>query len=646
MRRLLLPALLAAAFLAGYSGLPAQTVNLPVKVKGKAEDNLNTPDKKESKEKFEKDRWANLPPVVVVNPVRPNLTPVQAEEPVLAAMEEEISRGRTLRAGGLEAPYFVQQTIEDAEQLSISASLGSLLGVQRTRRRPLRVEVRVGAMMLDNTNAAFANTAGGGVVSDLNGLPLDNEYWSLRHFLWLATDRAYKGAIDAVGKKKAALNAMVRSEVIPDFSEAPPSRKNVKADRIRLDEKEWTARVRSLSEIFASYASVYDSVVSFEAAQSIIHLVNTEQTSLKYPDNMFLLRVRAISQASDGTPVYDGHVVVGLRPADLAEPQLRRAVQQVAANVERLGKAPRGDRYMGPVLFEPYAAAQFASEVLGAHLPGSRRPVTEPGRTLPIPLSEYDGRLGSRVLPEWLTVIDDPQATEWRGQPLVGAYPFDMEGVVPQKLTLVDGGVLKTYLMTRMPVRGLETTNGRARLPGAFGTYLARPSNLILQPARTESLASLKQRLIDMVRQQGKPYGILIRKTDYPSAGSYADIQRQAMQAARGGAARILSAPLLIYRVYPDGREELVRGLRFRGVSTRTFRDLLAASTETEVFSYLDNGLPLGFAGAGGYVAPTSVVAPGLLFEEIELEPSEEEQLKLPLVPPPSLTGLVGAPAR
>jgi len=631
-----------AAFLAGSLITPAQIVNLPVKAKGKAEENLNNPEARERKAKEDRLRHADMPQVEIIDPVRPKLTPIQVSEPLLGAMEEEITRGMGLRMGGLEAPYFIQDTVEDNEQLSITAELGSVLGIERTHHRPLRVEVRVGSELLDNSNAAFQVSHGGGAFVDLATLPVDNDFWALRHFLWLATDQAYKGALDAMGKKKAALNATVRNEVIPDFSDVEHLKILQKTERAKVDEKEWAARIRSLSEVFLAYPRVYDSSVSLEAVQSVVHLVNSESTSIKVPENLYLVRVHATTQADDGMPLYDGTVVPRLHLAELGEADLKRSVEDVAQHLTELAKAPRGERYIGPVLFEPYAAAQVVAEVLGAHLPESRRPVTDPGRALPIPLSEFDGRIGSRVLPEWMSLVDDPQAKEWHGEPLAGGYEFDMEGVAPVPLTLVENGILKTYLMTRMPVRGLETSNGRARLPGPFFTYLARISNLMVKTSRAEPLTAVKQKLIEAVKQQGKPYGIIVRKTDYPSAGSYAEVERQMVLAARTSAGRPVSTPLLVYRVYPDGREELVRGLRFHSLTARTFRDILSASSEQAVFSFLDTGAPLGFPGGSNYLVPCSVVSPGLLFEEIELESGEEERPMLPLVTPPPVLSLTG----
>ncbi|MGH9592995.1 MAG: hypothetical protein ACRD5L_07875, partial [Bryobacteraceae bacterium] len=192
---------------------------------------------------------------------------------------------------------------------------------------------------------------------------------------------------------------------------------------------------------------------------------------------------------------------------------------------------------------------------------------------------------------------------------------------------------------TRTPVyKGFEASNGRARLHGSYGASAPDFSNLFVEAAKTVPAADLKKQLIQLCKDRNKPYGILIRKLDFPSSASIDELRRLFAASSQAGAgARRVCLPLLVYRVYPDGREELVRGLRFRDVSTRTFKDILAASDESEVFSFLDNAYPFALMGAGGYVSPATVVAPGMLFDEIALERSNDELPKLPVVPPPVL---------
>lgn len=249
--------------------------------------------------------------------------------------------------------------------------------------------------------------------------------------------------------------------------------------------------------------------------------------------------------------------------------------------------------------------------------------------------SELEGRLGVRVLPDWLDVVDDPTQKEWRGRALFGHYLADLEGIAPKPLNLVDAGVLKGFLLTRQPVRGFEGSNGHARLPGAFGAKLAVPGNLFIRARQGVTAAELKNRLIAMCRERGKPYGLLVRKMDFPSSASVDELRRLAAGAQAGGNARPISSPLLVWRVTLDGKEELVRGLRFRRLDTRSLKDLVAASDEMHVFDYLENAAPMAMMDVGGYLTGVTVVAPSVLIDDLELEQPREERPKLPIVPPP-----------
>jgi predicted Zn-dependent protease len=312
----------------------------------------------------------------------------------------------------------------------------------------------------------------------------------------------------------------------------------------------------------------------------------------------------------------------------------------MAARLTTLCAAPLGEAYSGPVLFEGEAAAQLLAQMLGGNLSPVRSPISEPGRPVNLPPSDFEGRLGARVMPEFLDITDDPFARDSQGRPLFGYYPIDMEGVVPQPLPIVRNGVLKNFLLTRQPVRGFEGSNGRARLPGGFGASTALPSNLLVTARETVPLAALKTKLLDAVRQRNKPYGLIVRKIDFPSSASVGELRRLASSLqAGGGSSRPVSLPLAVYRVYPDGREEPVRGMRFRGLTVRALRDIVAASTETHSLNLLLNSYPLALMGAGGFVTGVSVVTPSLLFDELDLDRPQEERPSAPLVPPPPLEG-------
>lgn len=411
-----------------------------------------------------------------------------------------------------------------------------------------------------------------------------------------------------------------------------------KVGRSKVDEAAWSARTVKLSAIFNAYPEVLASGVEFHFNQDTTYVLNTEGTELRFRDDTAWFDVRAEGQAADGMLVRESLGVPALEAETLpSQGAMEQAVTGVAGHVQALVKAPVGESFVGPALFEPQAAAQLLAQLLGDNLHIQRKPVSDPSRPVNLIASEFEGRMGSRVMPEWIDVTDDPTLMAWQGKPLAGYYPFDFEGVKPKPVPLIEKGVLKEFLTTRQPAKNLQVSNGHGRFPARFGTTAAAIGNLFVKAAQSSPMGELKARLIQMCKDRDKPYGLLVRKLDFPYTGGNAELQAlQAVSAQSGGSVRPVSPPVLIYRVYPDGREELVRGLRFKGLSTRSLRDILAASSETTVFPYLNTGAPLARSAGPGYIAATAVIAPGLLFDELEVDRSQDALEKPALVPPPS----------
>lgn len=553
-----------------------------------------------------------------------------APDPVLAAMRDEIARARTLTVSNLDGPYFIQYLIDQGDGYTVTASLGGLLVRRRNRIRQPEIRVRVGDYKFDNTN--FSGGVGG-TRYDLGRWPLDNSYPVLRRYLWLGTDSAYKGAVETISRKRAALRNLTESNPADDFSRAQPVEYVHELGRLTIDEDAWAARVRALSAIFAEYPGVLDSRVELDAVAGGYYVANSEGTVVRAAENATTLRARAVSQAADGMVLHDAVTFLAFDPAHLpGDAAAGGAIRELARNMEALAKAPKGEDYSGPVLFEGAAGPQIFAELLGRNLALPRKP--EGGRG-GFNGSELEGRLGARVLPESFDVVDDPSQQEWRGLSLFGAFDVDREGVRAKPLTLVEKGVLKGFLLTRQPVHGFSASNGRARLPGPFGASTAGVSNLFISSSETMPAGGLKKKLIELVQARNLAYGMVVRKMDYPSTASMDELRRTFATAE--SAAHPVSSPVLVYKVYPDGREELVRGLRFRGLNVRSFKDIVVAGDDSTVFDYLDNGAPLALVGAGSYTTESCVVAPSIIIDDLELHPVEEELPKLPVAPPPEM---------
>jgi len=556
------------------------------------------------------------------------------DDVIMRAMRDELVRSRSIHLTNLEPPYFISYALDDGESFVATASLGGLINSRMDGFRLPDIEVRVGDYKFDNTNYVGSGMFGSRM--DLSRFPLENDYGVLRRYLWLATDSAYKGAVEAIARKRAALQNMAVSEQLDDFARAEPVRHVVASDRVKIDEAHWQGLARSLSAVFTSFPKIKDSGVEVNIVQSVHYQVNSEGTELRFPERLAYVRIRATSQAADGMSLHDAVV---FHSHDLnrftPEPELRRAAQSLAESLTQLAESPAGDTYNGPILFEGAAAGQILAEVLGKNLTLPRRPVSERGRGGFFQPSELEGRQGSRIMPEFMTVVDDPTQTEWRGRPLFGAFEVDREGVVPKPLTLVDKGILKSFLLTRQPVRGFPSSNGRAMLPGAFGTSTATFTNLFVKAGETVTKADLRKKLMEMCQNRGKPYGVVVRKLDFPSSASFQELRQMMSRGGQSGGVPRVSMPVLIYRVYPDGREELMRGVRFGGLNARSLKDITAAGNDDTAFEFMDNSAPFALMGAGGYTSEACVVAPSILVDDLELHKVDDELPKLPIVPAP-----------
>ncbi|MDQ6663162.1 MAG: metallopeptidase TldD-related protein [Acidobacteriota bacterium] len=557
---------------------------------------------------------------------------------MLRAMRDELKRSMTLKVPGLENPYYIEYTVDDGRSYSATATLGGLISSQQTRFRVPIVHVRVGDYNFDNTNYVGSGYQFGSRY-DIERFPLDASYPVLRRYLWLATDQNYKSALQAISRKRAALKSVSAIDRIPDFSKAASSRMVEDTHPVPFSFEPWVARTRELSDVFVNFPKLKNSSVEFTAIDQAHYYVNSEGAEVRTPSVLGMVRVKALAQAADGMSVRDA-AVFQTHDIDRLEPQveMQRAVHALAENVTALAQAPAGETWTGPVLFEGAAAAQVFAELIGENLALTRKPVLEPGYPAAIPVSELEGRQGARVLPETFDIVDDPTQTEWHGRRLFGHYVSDDEGVKPEPLNIVEKGVLKNFLLTRQPMRGFAASNGRARLPGNFGASMAAASTLFVHSTESMPLTQLKKKLIDLCQQRNKPYGMLVRKMDFPSSASREEVRRILSGAGQSGGTRPVSLPVLVYRVYPDGREELVRGLRFRGFNARSLKDILATGDDSNVFDFMENGYPFAEMGAGSSMAETTVIAPSILVDDLELLKMEDEQPKLPVVPPPALS--------
>jgi TldD protein len=511
---------------------------------------------------------------------------------LLEALLTELDRSKAqLKMDQVQPPYYIEYRVNDVDEYAAEATFGALRDHQRIHVRILRAVVRVGDYKQDSY---FGQGMG-----ETNILPLDDDPIALRHQIWLATDEAYKAAGQALTEKQAALKQFSTEEhPVDDFAQAPVVTAVGPTFRLQIDEASWKKTLEDVTNLYRQYPDVQSVTASARFSAVNEYLVNSEGTVTRSGENTYLVQLNGSAQAADGMRLNRNPFWMTARAEELPSPgALLGESKKMLETLTALRQAPIVDEeYRGPVLFAPDAADDVVASMVGANILGRKPQLGKPNRTTGAFATSYK----TRVLPNFLTVVDDPTLKDFQGKSLVGGYGVDDEGVAAQPVTLIDAGTLTNYLMGRQPIRDFPASNGHGRAaPGSFpGPSLGV---LLLKSSEAQSPEALKQRVVQMVTEQGKPYGYRVE--------------------TMGG-----NAPRLLYRVYAkDGHEELVRGAVFNELDIRALRsDLIAVGND-----------PLVSNRAGG--VPTTVISPSLLFDELEVKRADTSKDKLPDYPAPPL---------
>ena len=574
----------------------------------------------------------------------------------LRAMRDEMERSKTrleLKIPGTNEPvrpYYVEYRLLDLDFREISGEFGDLLNSNHSRSRFMNVEARVGNYKLDSSN--FISEDGfRGFIGSTGSVGIDRDYDSLRQDLWIATDQAFKEAVETYSRKQAYLSSLARQSDINDFSKAEPVHLIEPLVMADWTNRNWDQEARDTSAALRAFPQIYESRVTYYLVFATEYLVTSEGTEIRTNRSFAAIESGMNALADDGTPINHFYATYAVHPADLPAPDaVRKSLNVTGSELMALRSAPAAPDYTGPVLFEARAAAPLLAQILGPAVNGARPPVsfTPVVEQLLSGLggkSDWITRIGARVLPATVSVVDDPSAKEFQGTPLLGSYGVDDEGVRAQKVTLVDNGMLKSELMSRRPGPDFDQSNGHGR--SAFLSD-ARPtmSNLFFTSKETMSPAELKKKFLDVCREQKLAYCMIVREMDNPTISLLHQDDFQTLLASYGGGAGTGDRlPLVVYRVYPeDGREEIIRGARVIGLNSRAIRNIAGIGNDNYVYNYMQSqmngfaGTALGAFGSAQNGLPASVVAPSLLFEEVEVRGARGEPKRLPLVAPPPMT--------
>jgi len=523
-------------------------------------------------------------------------------DPVLQALQEELDRSKSgLKLDNVPAPYFTEYRVLDVETYAAEAAFGALRASVHSHSRFLRVAVRVGDYKQDGY---FGQ--GDGAFNMLDFVPLDNDVLAMRHQLWLATDRAYRAAAQNLAAKQAQLKQLSIDQPLDDFSRAEPVRSIGQPAKLEVDAKPWEQMLQEASAVYKSDPLIELAETNLDFQAITQYLVNSEGTRVRSGRNLYQMYISLTTQAEDGMSLQrnNGFVVDKMKELPTAEEFVGRA-HKLASALKELRAAPLADEeYRGPVLFSADAAASVFSDLVGENVIGRRPELGKNARTTGAFASSYK----SRVLPEFLSVVADPTIASYRGQSVLGHYEIDDEGIPAQRVSLIEKGTLVSYLVGREPIRDFPASNGhaRARMPSPAATQvsaspLPHNSNLIVTSSEPLSADALRKKFLDLCRQRDQQYCYRV-ETFGPKL-----------------------APRLLYRVWvKDGHEELVRGGSFGDLDTRSLRtDLVAAGDDIYVDNHSTN-------------VPHSIVAPPILFDELEVKRANVNKEKLPEYPPPA----------
>jgi len=526
---------------------------------------------------------------------------------LLATMQGELERAKNSLSKSDPAPYFISYEVYDQRTFQVAGTYGTIVTSNASYRRWADVTMRVGSPVLDNTHNENRSS---GITS--GPLPLADDRDAISRTLWDMTNREYRRASPAYSKVMS--NTAVQAEEedkSPDFShQASQTHLEPAGAPIAFNQKEWEDKIRKYSSAFRKYPEVYNSSVTLQIQQSTSYFVSSEGSKVETPGVMARLVVEASTRADDGMDLVRVETFESTKPEGLpSEQELAAKEEKMAADLKALRGAPLAEPFDGPALLSGRAAAVFFHEVLGHRLEGHRQRGETEGQT-------FTKKVNQSVLPDFLSVSDDPTLQTLSGVPLAGSYSYDDEGVPAQRVSLIQNGILKNFLMSRMPISNFAESNGHGRRQAGL-MPTGRQGNLIVESSKTAKDSELRGKLIEEVKKAGKPYGLYFEDVQ----GGFTLTTRELPQAFQ-------VLPVIVWRVYADGRpDELVRGVDIVGTPLASLNRILLTGNTTQVFN--------GICGAESGSVPVSASAPAMLFSEMEVQKRAASRERPPILPPP-----------
>ncbi|MBI4803033.1 MAG: hypothetical protein HY796_10970 [Elusimicrobia bacterium] len=542
-----------------------------------------------------------------------------AEDQPLKAMSDELARSMArLKMDELAGPYYIAYYLVDSTNAYLAASFGAVISTSANAARNLAADVRIGGPNFDNTG--YAGDDYQSYRPFYASVPEEENYDALRFSLWSLTDQAYKGALETYSRKKAYLEKKNLKEVYDDLSaEKPEIMIEERPGPETFDFRKWREAVKKLSAVFKKYPRIRNSDVALNYASRTSRFVNSEGSRYRIYRQKVSLNLSAAAQTGEGLKVNDSREFNWRTLKAVPDFEaLAAETDKFAGELSCLAASSTAELYLGPVLFDDQAAAEFFNQLLVENLSFVKAPWADNDeyRKYYVDSGAFPDKLNMRVTAPFLTIYDDPLQTEFAGVDLIGSYNADTEGVKPGKLELVKNGKLAGFYMSRAPVKQFKTSNGHGR--GHINEFpSARPGNVFIMSEKTATKAGLKKKMLDMAGELGLDYAVTVRRM------AREDSKRPE---------ELLSRPALVYKVYVhDGSEELMNGTEFTGVSFRALRDIVLTSDDHYVYNFYQSG-PLYYSR--GYV-PAAIITPSILVQEMELQKTEQKPDRQPYLPHP-----------
>ena len=585
---------------------------------------------------------------VADKPGDPSTRSTAITDDVIDAVASEMERSKAgLHIQGAEEPYFIGYKVTEVEVNDVSATLGSTTDDKERHFVNLEAHVHVGNYQFDNSNFVAPGS------EDLDGraeqgLPLEPSPSIARRAAWLATDQAYKEALEQIHAKQEALAGGAAGGVskVPSYTKVSKAAMEEPVLVAKLEPlADLRARAEKISAVFRKEGHVRDSRVAFTSYLERRWLLNSEGNSVHDTRRASGVLIVASAQANDGQELSLYYTRYGITAKDLpGDEELVKEAKLLAARLQELVQAPLVENYTGPVLFEADGAVGVLRNTLAFDLSGTPVPVGVSASEATRFGGELNERIGLKVLSDLISIVDDPTARSAEKQALIGGYKIDDEGVPAQKVSVVENGKLKALLMSRTPSKQVPATNGHARLSMPGGIYRGSTTNMLVTGKGGVDRKALVKKLLAEAKAQGLPHAIIIRQFDDAAITSNSELTRfERLRLLQGADQQAPPPAVLAYRVYPSGKEELVRGVQLKPVGTRAWRDVIAVGKERTVRNFLAstedpllqqvNGAGPGFVPSAG--VESGVVTPDLLFRELDIVPNAIGQRAAPAIPPP-----------